>query len=94
MASVQIIFWKDVPVMVEAREGAEQVTLSLSDRFQQLVDSLAMLQGIHDGDAYLEHWRRAEAEERPGGARAAGEAVVAELEERFTDFAARAFGRA
>jgi hypothetical protein len=77
--------------MVESRDEREQVTLSLSDRFHQLVDSLAMQQGIHDEGAYLEHWRRAEAEVRPGGAREAGEAVVAELEGRFTEFVARAF---
>ena len=78
--------------MVEARDDAGQVTLSLSERFQQLVDSLAMQQGIHAEDAYLEHWRRAAAEERPGSARAAGEAVVAELEDRFADFVERALG--
>ena len=37
MASYQIIAWKDVPAMVEARDGSETVTRQLSDRFQQKV---------------------------------------------------------
>src|SRR5438876_969990 len=34
MASYQIIAWKNVPAMVEARDGSETVTRQLSDRFQ------------------------------------------------------------
>ena len=38
MASYQIIAWRDVPAMVEARDATETVTRQLSDRFQQLID--------------------------------------------------------
>ena len=73
MASYQIIAWKDVPAMVEARDGAETVTRQLSDRFQQLIDSVAMRLGLQDQDAYLDLWargRRAGAVgERDGGRR-------------------------
>jgi hypothetical protein len=92
MAAYRIIVWKDIPASVEARDESESVTLQLSERFQMLIDSLAMQQGVHD-DAYLEHWAATEGE-RPGSAREVGEALAAELEERFTEFIALGFRRA
>jgi hypothetical protein len=93
MASYRIIAWKDIPATVEARDGADAVTLPLSERFQALIDSVAMQLGLSEDDAYLEHWGATDGE-RPGSAREVGAAIVAELEERFPEFTARAFGRA
>jgi hypothetical protein len=91
MARWEIVAWRDIPAMVEVRDDAGQVTLSLSDKFQTLIDSVAMQLGLQDQAAYLEHWARLPGGERPGGAREVGEAVVAELEARFPEFIARAF---
>jgi Virulence factor len=93
MASYQIIAWKDVPAMVEASDGSETVTRQLSDRFQQLIDSVAMRLGLQDQDAYLDLWARGDVQERSGSATEVAEAVVAELEARFPEFIARAFTR-
>jgi hypothetical protein len=93
MASYQIIAWKDVPAMVEARDGSETVTRQLSDRFQQLIDSAAMRLGLQDQDAYLELWARGDVQERSGSAAEVADAVAAELEARFPEFIARAFDR-
>jgi hypothetical protein len=92
MATFRIIRWKNIPASVEARDGADQVTLSLSERFQSLIDSLAMQTGADDEDAYLEHWAATDGE-RPGSAREVGAAVAGELEERFPEFIALAFRR-
>ena len=91
MAQYRIIAWKDIPASVEARDGAEAVSLPLSERFQALIDSVAMQQGIHD-DAYPEHWGATDGE-RPGSARDVGAAIAAELEERFPEYIAQAFQR-
>lgn len=91
MASYRIIVWKDIPAAVEARDAADQVTVQLSERFQMLIDSVAMQLGIHD-DAYLDHWGATEGE-RPGSARDVSSALAAELEERFPEFIATAFRR-
>jgi len=91
VAIYQIVVWKDVPAMVEARDEAETVTRPLSDRFQQLIDSVAMQLGIHGEDAYLELWDRGQPQERPGSAAEVADAVVAELEARFPEFIGRAF---
>jgi cvfA/B/C family virulence factor len=92
MATFRIIRWKDIPASVEARDGVDHVTLSLSERFQSLIDSLAMQSGADAEDAYLEHWGATDGE-RPGSARDVGTAVAAELEERFPEFIALAFRR-
>ncbi|HUK64387.1 MAG TPA: virulence factor [Dongiaceae bacterium] len=92
MATYRIIAWRSIPAAVEARDGAGQVTLQLSERFQALIDSAAMQLGLHDNDAYLDHWGAIEGE-RVGSASDVGAAVVAELEERFPEYIARALGR-
>ena len=93
MARYRIIAWQEIPAAVEAQDEAGQVTLQLSDRFQTLIDSVAMQLGLVDSDAYLAEWRQLAPEERSGSARAVAEAVAAELEERFTEFIGRAFRR-
>jgi hypothetical protein len=93
MASYQIIAWKDVPAMVEARDDSETINRPLSDRFQQLIDSVAMQLGLQGQDAYLDLWARGDVQERPGSAAEVADAVAAELEARFSDFIARAFHR-
>lgn len=67
------------------------MTRQLSDRFQALIDAVAMQLGLADGDAYLDEWRSSEPAERPGTAADVADAVAAELEERFATYAARAF---
>jgi len=93
VATYQIIAWKDVPAMVEARDATETVTRPLSDRFQQLIDSVAMQLGLQDEDAYLGLWARGEAQERPGSAADVADAIVAEFEARFPEIIAHAFRR-
>ena len=92
MASYRIIAWKDIPASVEARDGADHVTLQLSERFQALIDSVATQLGLHDQDAYLEHWGATDGE-RAGSAREVSSAIAAELEERFPEYISRAFRR-
>jgi hypothetical protein len=92
MATYRIVAWKDIPASVEARDDADAVTLPLSERFQALIDAVAMQAGLEADDAYLEHWGATEGE-RAGSAREVGTAIVAELEARFPEFTARAFGR-
>ena len=93
MASYQIVVWKGIPAGVEARDEAETVTVQLGERFQMLIDSVAMQLGLHDSDAYIELWTREAPQERAGNARQVADAIAAELEERFPAFIGRAFSR-
>jgi hypothetical protein len=91
MASYEVITWRGVPTVVEARDDGGTVTRSLSDRFQALIDSAAMQLGLAQSDAYLEAWARSATAERPGTAEEVAATVVADLEMRFPEFIAKAF---
>jgi hypothetical protein len=91
MATYEIIAWRGVPASVEARDDHETVTRQLSERFQTLIDSAAMQLGLDGSDAYIEQWDRGPARERAGPAAEVADAVVAELEARFTEFIGQAF---
>lgn len=91
MATYRVIAWKGIPAGVEAEDGADAVTVQLSDRFQMLIDSVAMQRGLSGSDEYLDAWTRGEPEERPGSAREVADAVAADLEARFAEFTSRAF---
>jgi len=93
VATYQVVAWKGIPASVEARDEAETVTVPLSEKFQMLIDSVAMQLGLHDSDAYIELWVREEPRERAGAARAVAAAVAAELEQRFPSFIGVAFTR-
>ena len=92
MARVQITYWRDIPVLVTARAGSDEASMPLSPRFQDLVDRVAMQEGLADSEDYLAHWRTAPDTERPGPARAVAEAVAAELEDRFAEIRLRHVG--
>jgi hypothetical protein len=91
VASYQIVAWKGIPASVEARDGTDTVTVPLSEKFQMLIDSVAMQLGLHDSDAYIELWARERLQERPGGAREVAEAIAAEIEARFPTYIGAAF---
>ena len=93
MASYQVVSGKGSPASIEARDDGETLTVPLSDRFQMLIDSVAMQLGLHDSDAYIDLWARETSQERPGGARQVAEAVAAEIEERFPTYIGTAFTR-
>ena len=93
MATYRIVAWREIPAVVEARDRAASVTRQLSERFQALIDSVAMQLDLQDSDAYLEQWTRSDEKERPGSAEDVAMAVAAELEARFPEFIGRAFRR-
>ena len=93
MAEYQIIAWREIPAVVEARDGTGSVTRQLSERFQSLIDSVAMQLGLESSEAYIELWSRGDPQERPGTAREVADAVVADIENRFPQFIATAFNK-
>ncbi|MBI3454669.1 MAG: virulence factor [Candidatus Rokubacteria bacterium] len=89
MARVRVTYWRDIPVLVTARDDAEEATVPLSARFQELVDVVAVQAGLTELEAYLAQWRTGPEEERDGPAEAVACAVAGALEERFADIRAR-----
>ena len=93
MATYQIVAWKGIPASIEARDGQDTVTVALSDKFQILIDSVAMQLGLHDSEKYIELWAREAPKDRPGSARQVADAVAAEIEEKFPTYIGGAFTR-
>ena len=76
---MRVTYWRDIPVLVTARVGAEEVSLPLPPGFQDLVDRVALQEGLAESAAYLGEWRVGAPEERPGSAESAAGRVAAEL---------------
>jgi hypothetical protein len=83
MASVQVLYWQEIPSVVEAREGRDTHKVQLSQRFQELIDHMAMRKGLGGTDAYLEQWAKGPSEKREGDPRAVAQAVASEIEAQY-----------
>lgn len=94
MAKYQVLYWKDIPSVVEATDASGSAKVQLSDRFQALIDAVAMRLGMAGTDAYLDQWEHGDEQERGGTAREVADAVVEELEGRFEEFRSRGLGPA
>ena len=65
MASLAVIWWRDIPAQVVAKEGRTSNKYILPGRFQDAIDRAAVKAGLAGTDDYLGQWRR---ETRPCGA--------------------------
>jgi len=93
MAEYRILYWQDIPSMIEAKDDAGDHKVQLSHRFQALIDAAAMRQGMAGTDAYLEQWRKSRRQSREGTAHAVAAAVQAELEAEFPAIRAAAMAK-
>jgi len=80
MATVRITYWRDIPMLVTARDAGGEISVPLGPAFQDLVDRIAMQEGLTEEDAYLAGWRVGPAEDAPGAAGAVAEATARTLE--------------
>ncbi len=60
MARITIVYWRDIPAQVIAKQGRRTAKLVLPERFQGAIDRAAMRSKAFAGDAYLTEWRRGE----------------------------------
>ncbi len=79
-AALTVIWWRDIPAQVVAKEGRQTHKIVLHQRFQVAIDRAAMRAGKRAASDYIEEWRR---ETRPCGD---------DLETVATDEAARLQG--
>ena len=84
MASLTILYWRDIPTQVIVRAGRTTAKRELTKRFIEAVDMAAMRSGAHESDAYLNDWRKSDA--FPCGDDLESEADVAsrKLEDEYT----------
>ena len=58
MPELTVIWWRDIPAQVTAKEGRTRAARELAPRFQEAIDAAAMRGGLTGTDGYLEEWRR------------------------------------
>ena len=58
MPTMTVIWWRDIPAQVTARDGRRQSKIVLHPRFQVAIDKAASRAGKRTYDAYIEEWRR------------------------------------
>jgi hypothetical protein len=89
MARYHVVQWRGIPSLVEAVEGERTARRPLSQRFQDLIDAVAMREGASDSEAYLDGWTQSAARERPGSADTVAQELADELEATFDDLLAK-----
>ena len=71
MASLTVIWWRDIPAQVIARDGRRSSKTVLHPRFQVAIDKAASRAGKRAYNDYIEEWHKV--------ARACGDNVEAEV---------------
>ncbi len=80
MASLKILYWRDIPSQVIAKAGRKAAKRELPKRFLEAIDAAAMRAGAESADAYLADWRRADAGSCGDDLEAEATAAAARLE--------------
>ena len=57
-ASLTVIYWRDIPAQVTARDSDQTHKIVLAPRFQVAIDRAAMNAGKAGFDDYIGEWRR------------------------------------
>jgi hypothetical protein len=98
MASLTILYWRDIPSQVIVKAGRKSAKRELDQRFIRAIDAAAMRSGASETDAYLADWRRADAgpcgDDLEAEAQAAAERLEAEYDNARLAKLAQSGGRA
>jgi hypothetical protein len=94
MASLTIVYWRDIPAQVIAKEGRVAEKIQLPERFQVAIDQAAMRGGARETDAYLAEWRRGDPEPCGDDLAAVAAEAAARIETEYGDERLRLLVRA
>lgn len=83
MSDYQIISWRDIPVQVRAREGAERRSLRLPSRFQEAATRAAYRGRAITGEDHMIGWNGSAWLQHDGTIDETLQAVAADIEVRY-----------
>ncbi len=83
MASLVVLYWRDIPSQVIAGAGRRAAKRPLSDRFLTAIDAAAMRAGATSDEAYLAGWRRGEPQPCGDDWEDAADAAAARIEAAY-----------
>ena len=87
MTTYTILYWQEIPSLVEAKDGKSTSKAQLSDRFQDLIDKAAMRRDLAGTDAYIEGFKKGPSIETEGSPEEAVRLVKDNLEGQFEEIA-------
>ena len=87
MTTYTILYWQEIPSLVEAKDGESTSKAQLSDRFQDLIDKAAMRRDLAGTDAYIEGFKKGPPIETEGSPEEAVRLVKDNLEGQFEEIA-------
>lgn len=87
MTTYSILYWQEIPSLVEAKDGQATSKAQLSDRFQDLIDKAAMRRDLFGTDAYIEGFKKGPSIEAEGSPEEAVRVVKEGLEKNFEEIA-------
>ncbi|HEX9449397.1 MAG TPA: virulence factor [Dongiaceae bacterium] len=85
MASLTIVYWRDIPAQVIVKKGRETAKIQLTERFEKAIDRAAMRANLRDTDSYLAEWRRAAPVDVSDDLQVEADRAAAELETAYPD---------
>lgn len=83
MASLTILYWRDIPSQVIVKAGRKSAKRELPERFIRAIDAAAMRAGASETDAYLADWRRADPVECGDDLEAEAQAAAERLDAEY-----------
>lgn len=83
MASLTILYWRDIPSQVIVKAGRASAKRELPKRFIEAIDAAAMRAGAAGADDYLADWRRGDPLPCGGDLEAEASAAAARLESEY-----------
>jgi len=85
MAQLTVLYWRDIPAQVIAKQGRVAAKRQLAERFEKAIDRAAMKAGLRDTDSYLAEWRRADPAPCGDDLEAEAAAAALRLEAEYPD---------
>ena len=89
MTRVRVMYWKEIPVQVQAEDEDNRVTRQLDERFQKAVDADAMIACGNGTDESLAGWQFGPYFDQDGPAADSAESVARKLEKMPENFVKR-----
>lgn len=83
MPQLTILYWRDIPAQVIAKQGRKNAKIELPQRFHVAIDKAAMKDGAESTDDYLADWRRGEPQPAEGDLDAIVKAEAERIEEAY-----------
>ena len=83
MASLTVLYWRDIPSEVIVRSGRSAAKRELSERFIRAIDAAAMHAKAKSAEAYLAEWRKSAPAACGEDLEAEAEAAAARLEAEY-----------